>query len=154
MNLNYPKNTAFTCNDCGICCGDTKTKTRHILLTQKDADRITKHTNQTINAFADKTDGKAPYIYEMHKNPQTGKCIFHKNNQCTIYAHRPLICRFYPFQLTTQNNKHTFEVTSECPGVTQHLDTLKGREILGNQHFMCLLQLAQDELQPTDDSDV
>ena len=155
MNLTYPKNITFTCNDCGICCGDTQTKTRHILLTQKDADRITKHTNQTLNAFANKTDNKEPYIYEMQKNPKTHKCTFHKNNQCTIYTQRPLICKFYPFQLTTtQNNQHNIEVTNECPGVTHHLDTLKGGEILGNQYFKRLLKLAQEELRFADDSDV
>ncbi|MFA5366088.1 MAG: YkgJ family cysteine cluster protein [Candidatus Bathyarchaeia archaeon] len=150
MSLTYPKNITFTCNDCGICCGDTQTKNRHILLTQKDADRITKHTNQIINTFAEKIEGKHLYIYEMQKNPKTQKCTFHKNNQCTIYQQRPLICRFYPFQLTTtEDNNYAIEVTNECPNVNTPNQKEKP---LTEQHYKQLLKLAQNELETTDDT--
>ena len=41
---------------------------------------------------------KDSYSYEMKKNKK-GKCFFLKENQCCIYEFRPIICRFYPFEL-------------------------------------------------------
>lgn len=81
----------------------------------------------------------------MKKKPD-GKCVFLKNNQCIIYAQRPLICRFYPFELkTAENGVHTFTVTVECPGVLS-LDTTKGGNVLDECYFKRLLRLARGEL--------
>jgi Fe-S-cluster containining protein len=40
-----------------------------------------------------------------------------KNGACSIYAHRPLICKFYPFSVEKRNGGFVFKVTEECPGV-------------------------------------
>ncbi|MCX8150788.1 MAG: YkgJ family cysteine cluster protein [Candidatus Bathyarchaeota archaeon] len=149
MNIEYPKAVVFKCDNCGICCGDTEQKTRHILLTAKDAQRIAQYTRQPILKFAYSVKGKSPYVYEMNKNAVTKKCVFHKNNQCSIYVHRPLICKFYPFQLTTDNEKYTFKITSECPAVYS-LDTLSEGEILGERYFKQLLKVAFEELSSED----
>lgn len=146
MRLNYPENLSFTCNNCGKCCGDTQEKTRHILLLKTDAERIAKYTGQTIAAFAQETKDKAPYIYGMQKNPETGKCRFHRSNQCTIYTVRPLICRFYPFELTTnENGEPTFKATDECPTVSSLSNTKNGKH-LTKRYFQRLLALARKEL--------
>lgn len=147
MRFIYPKNLSFTCNNCGICCGDTEQKTRHILLTQKDAEKIAAHTKRQIEAFAEVAANSEPYVLEMKKNPKTGKCVFHQHNQCPIYAVRPLICRFYPFRLTMDTaGTFVFAETAECPQIqpcTQK--TLK----LNQTHFKRLLQQAQTELDKT-----
>lgn len=146
MNFNYPADIGFACNNCGICCGDTPTKKRHVLLLSSDAERISAYTKKAVSEFTQKTEGKASYIYEMQKNPENGKCLFHQNNQCTIYAQRPLICKFYPFELSAdKNGKYAFKVTIECLGVLS-LDTLKGGEILGELFFRRLLRLARATL--------
>lgn len=145
MNIEYPKAVAFKCNHCGVCCGDTEHKTRCILLTAKDARRIAQYTRQPIRKFAHPVGGKAPYMYEMQKNAATKKCIFHQNSQCKIYLYRPLICRFYPFQLTEEHGKYTFKITSECPAV-HVLDAVGEGEILGERYFRQLLKVAFDEL--------
>jgi Fe-S-cluster containining protein len=61
---------------------------------------------------------KTPYRYEMKKNEQ-GKCFFLKDNQCQIYSKRPLICRFYPFELKYDHdlNIYVFNFTLECPEI-------------------------------------
>ncbi len=63
---------------------------------------------------------KTPYCYEMKKNSE-GKCLFLKDNQCSIYALRPLICRFYPFELKfdPEKDQHVFDFTLECPGISK-----------------------------------
>ncbi len=52
------------------------------------------------------------------KKGKDGKCFFLKNNQCSIYKFRPLICRFYPFQLKNLgNSRYSFSYTNNCPGI-------------------------------------
>ena len=146
VQFDYPANVCFDCSKCGLCCGDTPEKKRRVLLLKADAQKIAEHTKQPISQFAHKTRGSAPYIFEMHKNPADGKCVFLKDNQCTIYSQRPLICRFYPVELTTdETGKHVFRVTLECPGVCC-LDTVGVGKKLGEDYFRALLELADAEL--------
>jgi len=70
-----------------------------------------------LDDFAEKIEGFDPYVYRMKKNNE-GRCVFLKDNSCSIYPIRPLICRFYPFQLkNTGINKYDFVYTDECPGI-------------------------------------
>jgi Fe-S-cluster containining protein len=136
VNFDYPTAIRFRCTKCGICCGDTKEKTRHILLLKTEAEQIAKTTMQPIFKFAVKIKGKAPYSYEM-KKIENGKCIFLENDHCTIYPMRPLICRFYPFELKASiSKKPTFLYTEECPGLN------KGRP-LNKGYFRKMFQLAR-----------
>jgi hypothetical protein len=113
----YPENVAFTCSLCGRCCGDTEDHVRRVLLLKLDTNRITNETSLDVSAFADPVEGSEPYVYEM-KKPKDGKCFFLKNNRCTIYKARPLICRFYPFQLDDLgNDNYVFSYTDKCPGI-------------------------------------
>ena len=119
MNFDYPTAVSFRCTKCGICCGDTKEKTRHILLLKTEAEQIAKTTLQPIFKFAVEIKDRAPYSYEMKKT-EDGKCVFLKNNRCTIYSLRPLICRFYPFELKIlHSQKPKFLFTEECPGINR-----------------------------------
>lgn len=130
--------TSFSCSCCGICCGDTKEKTRHILLLNQEVEEITKKSALAASDFCFEVQGKAPYIFEMRKQAD-GKCVFLENNKCSIYAFRPLICRFYPFELKPVGNGYLFDVTSECPGIGVG-------DRLGKQDFLKLFLLAKERL--------
>mgnify|MGYP001159234309 CR=1 FL=1 len=136
----YPANASYNCNKCGLCCGDTEKKTRHILLLESEASNISAQTGLPIKEFAEETDAKAPYVYEM-KKPIDGKCFFLKDNQCTIYGQRPLICRFYPFELRFDQDKETyvFDFTLECPTIGE------GKK-LSRKDFEALFLLAKEKL--------
>ena len=113
----YPKHVGFVCTRCGRCCGDTEDTVRHVLLLESDADRVSKETLVDVHEFADEIVGFEPYIYEM-KKPEDGKCFFLKDNRCSIYELRPLICRFYPFELRNLGNeRYSFAYTNDCPGI-------------------------------------
>jgi len=118
LSFEYPKNVRFQCTRCALCCGDTKKRVRHILLLKKETERISEATYKPVEEFAVQIEGREPYVYEMKKTEEEGKCLFLKENLCTIYASRPLICRFYPFQLKTmKEGRHRFSYTTECPGI-------------------------------------
>ncbi|MCL4429537.1 MAG: YkgJ family cysteine cluster protein [Chloroflexi bacterium] len=120
MEFTCPNNVLFECSKCGLCCGDTKEKTRHILLLESEANTISAATCLPKQAFTGQITGKTPYCYEMKKNAE-GECFFLKDNQCSIYMLRPLICRFYPFELKFDPDKaqHAFGFTLECPGISK-----------------------------------
>ena len=118
MSFNYPKGVCFQCIRCALCCGDTETRIRHILLLEIEAKQISEAVSKPIKDFAKKVEGYKPYFYEMQKTAKEGKCVFLKGNHCAIYASRPLVCRFYPFELrATKNGSFEFLYTEECQGI-------------------------------------
>lgn len=119
MSFIYPKNLKFECNKCAICCGDTKEKARHIIMLESEAQEIQKQTNLNINEFCFEITDKQPYMFEMKL--QNSQCFFLKQNNCSIYNFRPMICQFYPFELKFDETqqKYIFTATSECPALNQ-----------------------------------
>lgn len=118
VSFDYPRRVCFQCLRCALCCGDTETRVRHVLLLKREAELISEVTSRSIDAFATEVEGREPYVYEMRKTRKEGKCIFLEDNRCDIYLSRPLICRFYPFELRlTSNRRQEFRYTEECPGI-------------------------------------
>jgi len=137
----YPTNVLFNCSKCGLCCGDTEQKTRRILLLESEANDISAKTHQPKQAFTTDIRNTATYRYEMKKTSQ-GKCLFLKDdNDCAIYSTRPLICRFYPFELKFLKDKgrYGFEFTLECPEIG------KGKKFT-KKDFEQLFILAKEKL--------
>lgn len=118
VGFSCPKDVRFHCTRCALCCGDTKDRTRRILLSEKDAQTISNATSKPVESFATEVRGHSPYVYEMRKTGKDGKCVHLQDTDCGIYDLRPLVCRFYPFELTTmKSGKHEFLCTWECPGI-------------------------------------
>jgi Fe-S-cluster containining protein len=121
LSFEYPKHVRYRCQRCALCCGDTKYKVRSILLLKDEAERISEKTSLEIAVFTEKKKGFEPYAYIMAKTKE-GKCIFLNEDSCSIYEIRPLICRFYPFELKNPINKrYVFGYTNECIGIGKDL---------------------------------
>ena len=116
LRIEHPKQIHFRCKRCASCCGDTKRRVRMILLLRSETNSISKTISKDIQEFSEKIEGYEPYVYQMKKN-KDGKCIFLKNNSCSIYEIRPLICRFYPFKLEPKKKVYVFNYTGECRGI-------------------------------------
>jgi len=117
LSFKFPKHVSFKCEFCTLCCRDTEDRVRRILLLESEANRISSETSMEIDEFAERIEGFEPYVYQMRKT-EDGICIFLKGNSCSIYPIRPLICRFYPFQLRSiGKNRYIFTYTNECPGI-------------------------------------
>jgi Fe-S-cluster containining protein len=140
VDFTYPSNLKFECIKCGICCGDTKEKIRHVLLLDLEVKEVSEKTSLEVTDFSFKIEEKKPYSFEMKKN-ENGKCLFLRDNSCTIYDFRPLICRFYPFELkfNIDQDRYLFEFTLECPGINS------GQE-MSYMDFKKLFLLAQQRL--------
>lgn len=134
MSFDYPAAMRFRCIRCGTCCGDTKEKTRRILLLRQEAEQIALAIAQPIENFAVKVEWDEPYGYVMKK--KEGKCVFFENGGCRIYSLRPLVCRFYPFELRcVADGRFLFLFTSECKGINRGA-------VLGGDYFKKLFRLA------------
>jgi Fe-S-cluster containining protein len=117
VDFEYPRKLKFECDRCTICCGNTTEKVRSILLMPVEAHGISNRAGQKIEDFAQETGTSPPYTHRLKKTSD-GKCVFLKGKSCAIYAERPLVCRFYPFELKcSAGGKHIFTHTSECPHV-------------------------------------
>ncbi len=135
----HPKHVRFECNRCAICCGDTEAKTRMILLMRCEADRISQRTTKPLDTFVETIEGHAPYVYCMKKTDK-GKCLFLSDSSCTIYKVRPLICRFYPFELrNVGEGNYVFACTDECPGIGQGIE-------LDEEHFEKLFAQSKETM--------
>jgi len=111
------------------------------LLLDNEAKNISVHTGLSIEKFAQKNHSNSSYVFEMKKLNE-GKCIFLKDNLCLIYENRPLICRFYPFELNYDKDKdlHIFSYTVECPKINN------AERILTKKYFEELFSLAKQRL--------
>lgn len=117
MRFKFPRNVRFECSRCALCCRGTENKSRTIFLLRREAEKISGKTHKGIDEFAERKEGVEPYVYVMRKTFD-GKCVFLKDNLCTIYEMRPLICKFYPFKLDNLgNHKYVFNYTPECPSI-------------------------------------
>jgi Fe-S-cluster containining protein len=116
-SFSYPKDVCYRCTRCALCCGDTETHARHILLLREEARIISRVVLKPVESFARQIKYHEPYVYEMRKTSAEGKCLFLHGTDCCVYKQRPLVCRFYPFKLVTLRGEHRFRCTSECPGI-------------------------------------
>lgn len=138
MDFIYPDSVSFSCTMCGICCGDTNEKKRHILMLSEEVQQISERIGKNSLNFANVNKKQPPYLYEMRKD-ENGTCIFLRENKCDIYSIRPLICRFYPFELIDlPDKKYEFLFTNECLGIS------KGKR-MKKEHFTKLFLLARSK---------
>lgn len=92
------KGTYRFCNSCvgrfDCCCNCNRIDMPIIL--PSEVQKIESISRQSTDAFAIK---KTNNLYRMRRkeNKEENGCIFFVNNMCSIYDHRPIDCRLFPF---------------------------------------------------------
>jgi len=97
--VSHPTRVCWRCQRCSECCRDAPNHLRRIRLLPMEAVEISKETSIPVEQFACETQDQT-YRYEMSK--PNGACYFLNGNQCRLYDHRPLVCRFYPFEMKNE----------------------------------------------------
>jgi Fe-S-cluster containining protein len=128
----------FKCHHCGHCCRDVV-----CLPTPWDVLRIAMNTGKDPRKFLEfltpeeihgvnKNDptwlkiGRGKYIMALQRSAKTG-CFFldKKTRFCSIYEHRPLLCRLYPFKLhETRDGKFSSFTLHTDVGCPRNRDSL------------------------------
>jgi Fe-S-cluster containining protein len=100
----------FRCTGCGNCCKGT-----YICITDADARRLAAGTGRPIESFVRFAGEDDVALARRHGwwvrfarrrgvmalKWRRGRCIFlDAADRCTAYAHRPIVCRLHPFDVT------------------------------------------------------
>jgi Fe-S-cluster containining protein len=104
---------AWSCRMCGGCCDTPQ-------ITKKDIANIAGHLRLSFKEVVDKYLSSFDGVYGEMKSVK-GKCIFLKENRCSIYKVRPLICRLRPYSPQMKNGKLilTYDIwfKENCKGI-------------------------------------
>lgn len=100
----------FRCTGCGNCCKGT-----YLTVTDADVRRILERTKRPLDDFLQfwpiedvDMSQRSPWAIKMSNRRKLmtvkwmrGQCSFlDKNDRCTIYTHRPMVCRSHPFEVS------------------------------------------------------
>lgn len=108
----------FECTRCSNCC---RHEPGYVFLSRRDIERICRGLG------IDEPDMVLKYCRTVHvgefkklslKEKKNYDCIFWENDGCSIYEHRPLQCRSYPFWMKNVESENSWRETSkQCPGI-------------------------------------
>jgi len=120
------KETGFSCGMCGECCRMNTTDSNLIIMSAPEVREIMAATGLSWDEVAEpypdllEEDGVS-YTFDwcIRRHPEGSRsCVFQgADNRCTIYEHRPWICRTYPLMLADDiegGRTVTNLIKSEC----------------------------------------
>ena len=120
------KETGFSCGMCGECCRMNTTDSNLIIMSAPEVREIMTATGLSWDEVAEpypdllEEDGVS-YTFDwcIRRHPEGNRsCVFQgADNRCTIYEHRPWICRTYPLMLADDiegGRTVTNLIKSEC----------------------------------------
>lgn len=116
----YDEGVYFKCTGCGKCCTGSP---GFVWLTPQDTEKLAQFFNisskQFLKTYARKIGGK----YSLKEDPNSYDCIFLKEKKlCTVYEHRPVQCKTYPYWLENIKTKKDWENEAKfCEGIN-HVD--------------------------------
>jgi len=92
----YDQGLKFECTQCHACC---RHDPGYVFLSRQDLDLLAEGTGLSPEAFIERhtrwVDLGDGFVLSL-KEKKNFDCIFWDNG-CTVYAHRPVQCRTYPF---------------------------------------------------------
>lgn len=118
----------FQCSGCGTCCRlwipVTDVDVRRLMtVTGRPAEKIVEFVEPLLIGFS---PGQITWV-KFGREPQDRRvmclreigdhCLFLKANRCSVYSHRPLVCREHPFVLTLDDNGRSIrsiELNTAC----------------------------------------
>lgn len=120
----------FSCTGCSECCRQVADDSNLVVAGPPEIREIMAATGMAWEEIAEPypdciEDGEGKcYTFAWCIRRSNDACIFLEGGRCTIYAHRPWICRTYPFMLEGEEL-----LISECPGVGSPLSPGEARTI-------------------------
>jgi uncharacterized protein len=115
----YQNGLKFECTMCHACC---RFEPGYVFLSESDVQRLMKGTGLSREEFLETYCRTVPIggarMLSL-KEKENYDCIFWDNG-CTVYRHRPLQCRSYPFWGANLVSKRSWQaVARACPGVNR-----------------------------------
>ena len=114
----YKDGLRFECTRCNDCC---RHDPGYVFLSPEDVQRLLDGLGMdiadfTANYLRDVTIGPFRRVSLIEK--ENFDCIFWENSGCTVYEHRPLQCRTFPFWPSCLSDEDSWKRTADgCPGI-------------------------------------
>jgi Fe-S-cluster containining protein len=138
----------FRCTGCGNCCKEPllplthEDLTRLVLHTGQDAMKLVRFVSRDEINMDDEPEGFALLRQgrrAMVLRHARGGCLYlGEDNRCTVYSHRPLGCRIFPFDPTFSKSGRLIRLqliqATDCPYETDGHNSIKDLEKL-NQRY-------------------
>ena len=98
------RSVGFRCTGCCDCCRSESGESNIVIVSPPEIRDIMESTgllwDDVVEPYPEFISEKgACYTFAWCLRRRDGDCIFLKDGRCSIYAHRPWICRTYPFML-------------------------------------------------------
>lgn len=111
------ENERFACIRCGACCREIEPGSNLVLVSPAEVRVIMSATELSFDEIAEPypdtiQEGEREYTFDWAIRRIDNQCKFLIGGLCSIYHHRPWICRTYPFML----NNGTLMISS-CNGI-------------------------------------
>jgi Fe-S-cluster containining protein len=131
----------FHCRECGACCRRVAEDSNLVLVSPAEVRAIMAATGMAWDEvagpypdFIDAGNG-GEYTFAWCIRRTADACIFLRDGRCSVYAHRPWICRTYPFMLVDDDL-----LVSECPGLGTSLSPSDAHDVAAD---LCRRQAAE-----------
>ncbi len=115
----YKNGLRFECTRCNACC---RYEPGYVFLSERDIERLLAATGTDREEFLRlycrivEIDGERLISLKEKANYD---CVFWDGG-CTVYAHRPLQCRAFPFWPGNVSSRSSWKsLTASCPGVNR-----------------------------------
>lgn len=113
----YSKGLRFECTMCHACC---RYEPGYVFLSERDVERLTAGLGLSradfLARYCREVDTNGGRMISLKEKPNFD-CIFWDNG-CTVYQHRPLQCRSYPFWKPNLSSRRAWDALKPvCPGV-------------------------------------
>lgn len=114
----YRDGLRFSCTRCSRCC---RHQPGYVFLSKDDVEQLclekSMSTAEVLEKFCRQVNISGFIRLSLKEKPNYD-CVFWERGQCTVYDHRPLQCRNYPFWHSNLDSQESWdELQSECPGV-------------------------------------
>jgi Fe-S-cluster containining protein len=100
-----------------------------VFLTKADRARISLVVGKKVSSFAryghfEFTRFTPNPAHQWYLDHREGNCVFFKEGKCSIYQHRPIQCRTFPYwpEVSSRDDIQA-ELAKECPGIGQGDDS-------------------------------
>jgi hypothetical protein len=110
----YRDGLRFTCTQCGKCCtGDPG----YVWLSEDEATAIAAALGEPRHEFLAMRTRKAKGRITLREKADGDCVLYDPHTGCTVYRHRPMQCRTWPFWESNLETREKWERTEAiCPG--------------------------------------
>lgn len=114
----YSEGLSFECTGCGKCCSGAP---GFVWVDEQEIRELATHLKMEVEHFENKFVRQVGNAMSLVEYPD-GDCIFLDpvSRHCTVYEHRPIQCRTWPFWNSNLETKRDWkDAALDCPGCNQ-----------------------------------